>query len=167
MWVFELGNDEGIMNYAILYNPNKVVAQSWLAKICTNETRVYRIEKIADIHIPSNSEPLFWFNGRKCSYYTAFDYVAWDSCCFYSRREFCISENDDNYQKVKEKIDKFPSCFKITETLKTTIFGKPYKVFDIKFDGFPIEVENTFREYQISNFRIRYLDNANDRWGLS
>ena len=166
MWVFELGNDKGIMNYTILYNPSKEVAQTWLAKLHTIETKVYKIEKVADIHIPSNSEPLFWFNGRKCTYYTAFDYVAWDSICFHNKWEFTLSEKDDNYQQVKEKIDKFSNCFKITEKLKSSLFGNPYKVFNVEFIGFPIEEEKVFREYQVSNFRIRYLDNVNDRWGL-
>ena len=165
MWVLDLGNEGGLAKYAILYSPNIEEAEDWAYKLDACVT--YWIENIADIHLPSQSDPIFYFKGYICYETDGYDL---GDCELWSTRRFffMINEGIDNeYKRFLKVKEKHPECFSVEETIETHWFKPNTKCYKISINKTILDKSDDLREYQVSNFKIRYLDDVNNRWIFS
>lgn len=162
MWVFDLGNKDGLAKYAILYSPSLEEAEEWAYKL--NARVTYCIERVADIHLPNQSDPIFYFKGR--IYYETDGYDLGDCELWTTNRYFFIIEEYMNKEMKRflEVKEKHPECFTIKEEIEKHLFKPDTKVLKISLNKAILDKSDDFREYQVSNFKIRYLDDVNNRW---
>lgn len=162
MWVFDLGNKDGLAKYAILYSPKLEEAEDWACRL--NACATYCIERVADIHLPSQNDPIFYFKGR--IYYDTDGYDLGD-CELWStsRYFFILKENmEKEYKRFMEVKEKHPECFSVEEAEEEHLFKPNTKFLKVSINKAILDKSDDFREYQVSHFKIRYLDDVNNRW---